>query len=181
MIKQPEAFAKEVAVMNGKLHLLSLYGDLAASARARRLANTIAKRAGPHWQTASEMWKIDSLCVSEPIRQMITDDAAKADVIIIAASSLEPALIQWLNSLEAGKHNRPLAGLLVGLLGDEETTTAELGGVVKPLLRSAQQMGWNFIWHWMGEETMSDTGWLGPSLENLLACKSATRGEPIFC
>lgn len=181
---QPVISENEVTATNGKLRLLSLYGDIPASVRARWVANKIAKLAGPHWPTTSEMWKIDTLQVSEPIRQMITNDAANADVIIIAASSSahsEPALMEWLVSLEVRKDNHPASGLLVGLLDDDETQTAELSSVVKPLLDCAQQMGWNFIWHRMGEGAMNDASWLTASMENLLAGKLAAANELVFC
>lgn len=187
---------------NGKLHLLSLYGDLPASVRARRAAGAIARLAGPLWKTTSEMWKIDSLQISAPIREMITNDAANADVIIVAASSFtqsEPVLIQWLESLKDCKGNRPVtglrrdearepmaadgygpaeAGLLVGLLGDEETSAVNLNYVVKPLLHCAQQTDRNFIWHLMESGAMNDSDWLADGVNELLARKSAAQGSP---
>ena len=180
MPMQTNIFAREVAVTNGKLHLLSLYGDLPASVRARWAAGAIARLAGPPWKTTSEMWKIDSLQVSAPIREMITNDAANADVII-AASSLahsEPALFQWLESLKDCKGNRPVTGLLIGLLGDEETTTVDLDGVVKPLLHCAQQTDRNFIWHRMETGAMNGSDWLADSVNELLSRKSAAHGSP---
>jgi hypothetical protein len=198
MPMQTNVFAKEVGVTNGKLHLLSLYGDLPASVRARWAAGAIARlapwskanppltpagpsystgRAGPLWKTTSEMWKIDSLQVSAPIREMITNDAANADVIIVAASSLahsEPVLIQWLESLKDCKGNRPVTGLL----GDEETTTVDLDGVVKPLLHCAQQTDRNFIWHLMETGAMNDSDWLAEGVNELLSRKSAAHGSP---
>ncbi len=166
-IKQPEA-------PNGKLRLLSLYGDLPASVRARWAAAMIARLAGPRWQTTSEMWKIDSLKVGAPIREMITNDAADADVIIVAASSLtqsEPALIQWINSWEACKNNHLFPGLIVGLLGDEETTKVDLNCVVKPLIHVAQLADRDFIWHLMENGAMNDSSWLADSVQDLLARK----------
>ena len=205
MPMQTNVFAKEVAVTNGKLHVLSLYGDLPASVRARWAAGAIARLAGPLWKTTSEMWKIDSLQVSAPIREMITNDAANADVIIVAASSLahsepayagtkhaclahsmatarrRPVLIQWLESLKDCKGNRPATGLLIGLLGDEETTTMDLDGVVKPLLHCAQQTDRNFIWHLMENGAMSDSDWLADGVNELLSRKSTAQGEVVFC
>ena len=194
MPMQTNVFAKEVAVTNGKLHLLSLYGDLPASVRARWAAGAIARLAGPLWKTTSEMWKIDSLQVSAPIREMITNDAANADVIIVAARSLahsEPVLIQWLESLKDCKgsrpacvaeaiceppsrsttaRRRPVPGLLVGLLGDEEeTTTMNLNIVVKPLLHCAQQTDRNFVWYSMENGAMRNSDWLADSVNDLLA------------
>ena len=184
MHEQTNGFAREVAVTNGKLHLLLLYGDLPASVRARWAAGAIARLAGPLWKTTSEMWKIDSLQVSAPIREMITNDAANADVIIVAASSFshsEPVLIHWLESLKDCKGNRPVTGLLVGLLGDEETTTVNLNYVVKPLLHCAQQTDRNFIWHLMENGAMNDSDWLADGVNELLSRKSAAHGEEVFC
>ena len=164
--------ARDSTVMNGKLRLLSLYGDLPASVRARWAAGRIVRLAGPHWQTTSEMWKIDSLQVSETIREMITNDAADADVIIIAASSLtqnEPALIQLLNSLESCKNHRPFTGLLVGLLGDDEAPNVDLGCVVESLIHFAQLSDRDFIWHWMEKSAMDDPVWLAGSVEAVRA------------
>ena len=167
--------AKEVTATNGKLRLLSLYGDLPASVHARWVAGRIARLAGPHWQTTSEMWKIDSLQVSEPIRKMIVNDAANADVIIIAASSWaqsEPALIQWLKSVEACKTGRLYCSLAIGLLGDEETTAADLSCVVTPLIHSLQQANKDFIWRGMGNGAMNDSNWFAGKVEELLVRKS---------
>ena len=171
MIQPSILTAMDHTATNGKLRLLSLYGDLPASVRTRWAAAMVARLAGPHWQITSEMWKIDSLQVSEPIREMITNDAANADVIIIAASSLtqhEPALIQWLHSLEACKHNHPFAGLLVGLLGDDETARADLGCVVNPLIHFAHLGDRDFIWRWMEQSAMNDSSWLTGGVNQLL-------------
>jgi hypothetical protein len=179
-----DAAVKEAETTNGKLRLLSLYGDLPASVRARWVSGAIARLAGPQWQPISEMWKIDSLQVSEPIRQMITNDAANADVIIIAVSSLaqsELVLTQWLDSLKARGNNRSVSGLLVALLGDEETTTVELGRAVKPLTHFAQVADRDFIWHWMDNGALNDTSWLAGSVLGLLSRKSAVNNEPALC
>jgi hypothetical protein len=166
--------APGVPAGNGKLQLLSLYGDLPASVRARRAAGAITRLAGPHWQVTSEMWKHDSLQMSRPIRDMITRDSANADIIIVAASSLsqsEPALVPWLNSLEAGRNNHPFAGLLIGLLGDEEIHAADLDGVVKPLMCYARAADRDFIWHRMEKDALDDAGWMADSVQALLSRK----------
>ncbi len=166
--------APGVSAANEKLQLLSLYGDLPASVRARRAAGAIARLAGPYWQITSEMWKLDSLQVSRPIRDMINRDSANADVVIVAASSLpqnEPALVPWLNSLEAGRNNHPFAGLLIGLLGDEEISAADLGGVVKPLMRFARAAGRDFIWHRMEKGALDDADWMADGVHGLLSRK----------
>lgn len=79
-------------MVNEKLRLLSLYADLPASVRARATAGLIAILAGPCWQTTSEMWKIDSLQIGAPIREMISDDAVntpQAGIITPPCVSLE--------------------------------------------------------------------------------------------
>lgn len=171
------------AATSVKLRLLSLYENLPAAVRARWAAGAIARHAGPQWQISSETWKMSSLNVSEPIRQMIVNDVANADVIIIAASSParnDPVFLQCLDSLEACKNNRSFPGLLVGLLGDDETIYPEPDCVVKLLMQCAQKMGWNFIWRWMGEDAMSDAGWLASNLPNLLVGKLAANEETVF-
>ena len=174
------ALIKPVESGKGKLQLLSLYVDFPASAYARWATVAIGKLAGSQCEARSEMWKIDSIQTSASLWQMMTNDAANADVIIVAASSLaqpEPALFQWLDSLAALKTNRPVSGLLVGLLGDEKTKTMELDAAVKPLIRCAQQTGREFIWHWMGESRLNDSEWLAEHIENLLARKLAAASE----
>ena len=52
------------------------------------------------------MWNLDSLTASEPIRKMIIQDAADADVLIVAISSLdrrETELVRWLDGVVAVK------------------------------------------------------------------------------
>jgi hypothetical protein len=179
-----EMSVMQAPATNGKLRLFSLYVDFPASVSARWAACAIARLAGPDWQTPTEMWKIDSLKASESIRQMMTGDAAKADVIIIAVSSLEPppdpALIKWLDLLAALPAAQPAPCLLIGLLGDNDTKTGELDRTVKPLIRCAQQAGRDFIWHWMGETAMSDSDWLAENIKDLLARKLAMFDERAF-
>jgi hypothetical protein len=183
MIIPSDTHTQPAPATAGKLSLFSLYVDFPSSVDARWLASTMKRLAGSHWQTSSEMWKVDSLAASEPIRQMITNDAANADVIIVAVSSLthrEPALVQWLESLAAETGGRPGAGLIIGLLGDEETKAADMEWTVKSLLRCAHQAGRDFIWRWMGEGAMNDDSWLTDDFKNLLARKLATDHEVVF-
>ena len=114
-IAQSKIFIEQEITENRKLRLLSLYLDFAASIRARWATSQIIKIAGQHWQSSLEMWKFDSLAVSEPIRKMVTKDAANADVIVIAVSSLKQRpseLIDWLDSLKELKPNRSVSALL---------------------------------------------------------------------
>jgi hypothetical protein len=162
--------AKEATPTKGKLHLFSLYTDFPASVRARWAAATIIKMAGRQWQSSSEMWKLDSLAVSQPIKDMLSNDAANADVIFIAVSSLEqraPELVQWLHSLAAREPGRSVPGVLIALLGDEADQSRELDWTVKQLIRCAQQTDRNFIWHWMEKGAMDDSNWLTDSVEEL--------------
>jgi hypothetical protein len=67
--------------------------------------------------------------------------------------------------------------LIIGMLGDEETTTDELDFVVRPLIRCAQQMGRNFIWHRM-KSAMNDSDWLADGVNDLLSSKlAASNGD----
>jgi len=169
-------------VRDGKLRLFSLYVDFAAAERARWVTGQIAGLAGRRWKSNAEMWNLDSLATGNPIRKMVTQDAADADVLVVAMSSLdrrEPELIQWLDSLVAGKANRPASGLLIGLLGDEEHSAAELDWMVKQFLGCAQRTDRDFIWRWMGLEAMADGDWLADSVEVLLARKQSA-GDEMF-
>ena len=142
--------------------------------RARWATSQISRLAGGSWKSTTEMWNLNSLFASDPIRTMITQDAVEADVIVIAMSSLDrraPELIEWLDSLTAGKANRPGSGLLVGLFGDEEQPAGELDWTVEQFLRWARQNNRDFIWRWMGEESLADGGWLADRVEALLSRK----------
>lgn len=171
-----DAFSGQETVVNRKLRLFSLYVDFAASAHARWTARAITKLAGPRWQSSTEMWNLDSLAASEPIRKMITCDAEDSDVLIIAASSLdqrEPKLIEWLDSLAAWKSNRPVSGLLVGLFGGEENRSRELEWTIQQFIYCARQMGRELRLQWMERDSMNDSGWLTEEVEALLARKQS--------
>jgi hypothetical protein len=171
-----QVLSGQVTGVNGKLRLFSLYVDYAASAHARWATSAITKLAGPHCQSSTEMWNLDSLSASEPIRKMITGDAAEADVLIIAASSLdqrEPKLIEWLDSLAGWQSNRPAHGLLIGLFGDEENRSRELEWTVQQFIYCARQMGRELVVQWMERESMNAAGWLTGRVETLLACKQS--------
>ncbi len=157
--------------------MFSLYVDFAAAARARWATSQVAKLAGEHWKSSSEMWNLDSLAASEPIRKMIEQDAADADVLIIAMSSLERReleLVEWLDSLSEGKTNRTASGLFIGLLGDDKQEIRELDWTVKQFLGCAQRTDRDFIWHWMEPGVMNRNDWLAGSVEALL-----TRKQPV--
>lgn len=160
--------------MYGRLRLFSLYLDSDAAVRARWATSQISRLAGERWKSSTEMWNLNSLFASDPIRTMITQDAAEADVVVVAMSSLDRRaveLIEWLDSLTVWKANRPGSGLLVGLFGGDEQPAGELDWTVKQILRCAQQNDRDFIWNWMGQEAMTDGGWLADSVEVLLSHK----------
>ncbi len=171
-----ETFIEEEKETNGKLRLFSLYVDFEASVHARWAAGTITKLAGPRWKTSNEMWNLDSLNASQQVRKITIQEAVDADVVIVALSSLdrrEPKLIEWLDALVAERTERPASGLLIGLLGDEEHETDELGWTVKQFMRCAQGMGRDFIWHWLGREAVNDTACLNDSVEKFLSRKQS--------
>ncbi|HMD54602.1 MAG TPA: hypothetical protein VKJ65_08655, partial [Phycisphaerae bacterium] len=118
-----------------------------------------------------------------PVGKMILEGATDADVLIIAMSSLEHReieLMQWLDSLAAGKNNRLVPGLLIGLLGDEENQARELEWTVKQFIRCAQQTNRDFIWHWMGRDAMNDSDWLTEGVEMMLSRKQFAGDEVVF-
>ena len=129
-----ETMVEPKLVVDRRLRLFSLYVDFASAIRARWATGQITGLAGERWKTSTEMWNLDSLTTSEPIWKMITQDAAQADVLIVAMSSLErrtPELIPWLDSLTVCKANRPVSGLFIGLLGEEDQPAGELDWTVK--------------------------------------------------
>jgi hypothetical protein len=179
---QTDTLTKPEAVTNGSLRLFCLYADFAAAERARWTTSQITKVAGKQWSSSTEMWSLVFLAASDSIREMVNQCAADADVLIIAVSSLdrrEPELVHWLNSLCTEKGNRPVAGLLIGLFGDEEQPAGELEWMVKQFMSCAQRMERDFIWHWMGQESMGDSSWLVKHVVKLLDRKlSGSVGQP---
>jgi hypothetical protein len=169
-------------VTDRRLRLFSLHVDFAAAMQARWATGQISRVAGVHWKSTTEMWDVDSLTAGEPIRKMITRNAAEADVLVVAMSSVdwrEWELVQWLDSLAACQANRAGTGLFVGLLGDANNRAGELDWTVKQFLGCAQRMDRNFVWHWMAPEMMDDSEWLTDSVTALLTGKKLSRG-PAF-
>lgn len=161
-------------VLNENLRVFALYADVEASERARKVARVITKLASQHWRASSQTWNLDSLITNQPIGKLIANDAATADVLVIAISSLEHRplnLIHWLDSLPALKRGRSFNGLLIGLLGDEEDQSQELIWTVEQLMRCARKTNRDFTWHWMDREAMDDLGWLNENGEKMLARK----------
>jgi hypothetical protein len=175
---QTETLIEPEMLAEKRLKVFSLYVDFAAAVRARWATSQIAALAGEHWKSSSEMWNLDSVAASEPIRKMIAQDAMDADVLVIAMSSMERRelkLVDWLDSLSEGKANRAASGLFIGLLGDERQSAGELDWTVKQFLGCAQRTDRDFIWHWMEEGVMDNNDWLAGSVESLLTRKQPAR------
>jgi len=168
-------------VTGGKLHLFSIYTDLGAHKRIKWTTAAIAKLAGRQWQSSSEMWKLDLLMANPRMREMLSRDGAKADALIVVVGSLEQRrldLIQWLDSLAPLETGR--FGLLIGLLGDEDSKSQELDWTAKELIRCAHNANRKFIWHWMGHHSMEDSDWLTDSVEALTSHKQAAIESPLL-
>lgn len=164
-----------------KLKLFSLTLDHAAGLRAHWATNTIAKLAGESWHCNAGHWKRASLQSSGTIRSLITSEGARADVILIAASSLnhrDVDLVQWLANLDPGPAGRSAQGLLIGLFGDETNQARELDWTVKRFMGAAQRLNRDFIWHWMEEPAQGEPEWLVTHLEDFLARKLLANDHP---
>ena len=159
---------------SGRLRLFTLYVDFPAAVRARWASNAISKYAGESWITSTEMWKVDSLAASNAISKMVAQEAARADIVVVVASSLNyrhHEAVQWLETLAACVTDRQDTGLLIGLFGDDDNHTSELGWTVKTFLNSASRMNRDFIWHWMEAGAMNDCAWLTDNLDSFLERK----------
>ena len=159
---------------NGRLRVFSLYVDFPASVCARWANSTISQLGGPNWITSAEMWKLDSFATSTSIRNMITGEAARADVLLVTVSSLgyrHHELIRWLEALATWPTNGQSTGLLIGMFGDNDNHNSELNWTVEQCLNCAGRMNRDFIWRWMETSAMSDYSLLKENLEPFLACK----------
>jgi hypothetical protein len=120
------------------------------------------------------MWKLDSLATSAAIRNMVTREAIKADILLIAVSSLnycQHELMEWLATLAADRVERQNPGLLIGLFGGEDNHNSELDWTVKQCRKRARSMNRDFLWRGMDAGVMSDHAWLKENLECFLARK----------
>jgi hypothetical protein len=159
-----------------KLRLFSIYVDFTASTHVKWAGDTITKLVGQHWKAHNEMWHLDSFKASKQLWDLMLQDAADSDVLIVALSSLdqrESKLIEWLDALVDKRRDNRGVGLIIGLLGDEDHEAGELGWTVKGCLSCAQKMGRDFIWQWMGQEAMNDNSWLVDNVEKVLSRKRA--------
>jgi hypothetical protein len=166
-------------VANRTLNLFSLYVDFPAGLRAKWAAGLVTRRAAKYWEVAGQVWKLDSVITAGSLRNLIGGEAAQADVLVVAFSSLdepEQAVIDWLESLAPARQTDPAAGgLLVGLLGDDENWVGSKDAMVKRLAQIARGRNMDFAWHWMGRDAKEDPEWLADRVEQLLDRKQSAR------
>ncbi len=169
-----ETMIKPEAPVDAKLRIFSLYVDFAASAHAKRVTGIITKLAGPGWKIRTEMWHLDSYLAGEQLREIMLQEAADAEMLIVALCSLdyyEPRLMEWLNALAGHQAGHQASRLFIGLLGDEDHEAGELRATVKHFIDCARKMGRDFIWQWMGQEAIRDDTWLTDNVESYLSRK----------
>jgi len=168
-------------VANRKLRLFTLYADFPAGVRAKRLSGQITRLAGKDWEPSVEMWKLDAVSPIGHIKDMIAQEAGEADVLLIASSASaqpDPATIRWLNSLAGWKAKRPVSGLLIGLLGDEERAAGATDWMVTELALFARRTQMDFVWHRAEHGALDHGDWLAAGVENLLARKRSASARP---
>jgi hypothetical protein len=161
------------------LNLFSLYVDFPAGLRAKWAANVITRRAAKGWEVTNQVWKLDSVITSGSIRNLIGEEAAQADVLVVAFSALdepEQEVIEWLESLApASPADTGAGGLLMGLLGDDDHWVGPKDAMVKRLALAARRRNMNFGWQWMGRDAKEDSSWLTDRVEQLLDRKQSAR------
>ena len=159
---------------HGRLRVFSMYVDFHASIRARWANSIIGKIAGQNWITSAEMWKLDSVDASPAIGNMITGEAAKADILLVAISSLnyrQHELIDWLETLVTRPTERQNTGLLIGMFGDDDDHASELKWTVNKCQHCARPMNRDFVWRFTQTGTMADNSWLEGQLQPFLGRK----------
>ena len=77
-------------------------------------------------------------------------------------------MVEFTEDWKVARHD---PGLLIGLLGGEGSDASELGWLVHELIAFARSTAMDFVWQWMGEESMCDSRWLAVSLDELLTLK----------
>jgi hypothetical protein len=155
--------------------------DSAAVERARWLTRQLARKEAGRREVLPQVWRLDSAIAASSLQELIAQDAAEADVLVIAISSLnqrEPALVDWFNSLTPWKQTCRRGRLLVGLFGDEDHPAGELAWLISELGGFARQTGMQFLWQWMAEGAMQDTEWLETGIEELIHANSSSPSVP---
>jgi hypothetical protein len=161
------------------LNVFSLYVDFPAGLRAKWAASQITRRAGKRWEVSAQVWKLDSFITAGSIRNLICEEAAQADVLVVALSSLdqpEQEVIAWLKSLAPARQpDVAPGGLLLGLLGDDEHWVKAKDPMVQQLAAVARRRNMDFGWQWMERDAMEDSEWLTGRVEQLLDRKQSAR------
>lgn len=146
--------------MQERLQLLVFYTDFPAGVRAKQLTDKITSLAGHDWKACVQFWKLDSIPKIGPLKGIIVRDASAADVVIMASSAPaqdDPVISAWLKLLAATKSQRLVRGLLVGVLGGETTTAAEMDQLLSTLFLCSCRAQLDFVLQTAGDK--SRAGW----------------------
>ena len=163
------------ASARSKARIFVLYEDFASGIPARWLAGEIARLAKPLGDSTIEMWKFDHVTRTGAFQKMTAQEAGEADVLIIAAVSvneLPHGLLDWFNLVASWKKNRLSPTLIAGLLGiqGEPTETDFVPSVMSDeLARFAQRTESKFVWRWMNVYGEADSTWLREPVQQWLA------------
>ncbi len=160
---------------DGSLAVFVLYADFAAGIRGKRLSRVIGKIAA-NVRVSSELWKLDSISPAGIIRRMIAQQAAEADILVIADSmpaGPNPRLNEWLESLVNWKAHRIFPGTLVGLLGDEEHAVDATDWSVNELAAFARKTRMHWRWSSGAREAWENGEWLTEVIERTCEEKRA--------
>ena len=93
------------------VNALVAYEDFAGGTRAKSLLESVGRSCGAEGQLIYSMWKFDVLAVPR-LMQMAAEEAAAADIIIIAAherEALPDAVLDWINLWRGSRTHRPRA------------------------------------------------------------------------
>ncbi len=159
-----------------KLRIFALYEDFASGIPARWLAGEIALHGKSRCDSSIEMWKFDHVTRTGAFQKMTAQEAGAADVLIIAAVSVNevPAgLDDWLRQVAAWKQNRLSPGLVMGLLGIQNESNVERSLLVNDLARFAAHSKMTFDWRPMDVYGQADAKWTAIPVEQFLADRIA--------
>lgn len=163
-----------VAPRPSRLRIFSLYEDFASGIPARWLAGEISLLAKPQRESTTEMWKFDHVARPGAFQKMTAQEAGEADVLIVAAVSVNDApagLVDWFEQLTAWRQNRLYPGLLVGLLGIQSEVDVEASVMRNDLQRFAERTGATFLWRPMDVYGEADAKWLVAPVKQFLAAR----------
>lgn len=165
-----------------RLRLFSLYEDFASGIPARWLAGEISLLAKPRCESTTEMWKFDHVVRTGAFQKMTAQEAGEADVLIVAAVSVNDApagLNEWFEQLTAWRQNRLTPGLLVGLLGIQSEVDVDASVMRNDLQRFAERTGTTFLWRPMDVYGQADASWLAAPVKQFLAERAKLTPPPV--